>query len=321
MITTEQTLSQRWRQLVSEQLSTTAIAKGRRYANRERLVDIGITPGMLIAEVEGNRNGYFGLFEVPYYYTGLKLKPLLKRQLMALSKVLEEHPDWLTQLWFGSWPLEFGVWLDEQKIDLLPAWKSSQSRCQCLSPEFPCKHVAGLALYMGSLIEQEPLSLLGLRGLEMPDLQEQLEQNRFARLMLARQEAELLNAIPCYLPDLHAEAVPTKVSPQEFWGAAAEPAPLPALAPPRAWLAASPSPLFWQGKRNFETVLDDIHGRLLQRWPQLNRAGEISGGSGVPPQAASANPAASDGTSTKGELKPQKSARRSQSGTRPQKGR
>jgi len=156
---------------------------------------------------------------------------------------------------------------------------------------------------------------------DLVDLQEQLEQNRFARLLLARQQAEALDEIPCYLPDLSAEAVPLKVSPREFWLAAADPAPLPGLAPPRTWLETRSSPLFWQGKRNFETVLDDIHGRLLQRWPQLNRAGETSVGSGTLPSAAAAKASARAGTRTKGELKPQKSPSRSQSGTPPQKGR
>ncbi|MFE7170487.1 SWIM zinc finger family protein [Streptomyces sp. NPDC057616] len=174
-------------------LDAKRLARGRSYAEQGNVDAITVTPGLVLAYVQGSRPRP--------YRVQVRLRTL-------------EHADWARFLdTAAERPADIAALLDKELpqsladcgVPLLPGPRDLDPHCSCPDRGHPCKHAAALCYQTARLLDADPFVLLLLRGRgerELLDALSRLNATRAARA--AREQA------PAPLPGVRATDVLTR---------------------------------------------------------------------------------------------------------------
>ncbi|MFF4359094.1 SWIM zinc finger family protein [Streptomyces sp. NPDC001604] len=185
-------------------LDAKRLARGRSYAEQGHVDAITVTPGLVLAYVQGSRPRP--------YRVQVRLRTLEDADWARFLDAAAERPGHIAALLDKELPQG----LVDCGVPLLPGPRDLDPHCSCPDRGHPCKHAAALCYQTARLLDADPFVLLLLRGRGERELLDALSRLSATRAARAAQEQE-----PAPLPGVRAtEAVlPRRLPPL--------PAPLP----------------------------------------------------------------------------------------------
>lgn len=131
--------------------------RGRRYARSGQVLSIDVTPGLLVAQIQGSRR-------TPYV-ASIRSAPVPDRAWQQLEEVVRARVGFVARLLAGEVPVELETACADAGIDLFPdRWSQLQASCSCPDWENPCKHLAAALYVFADQLDDDPWLLLTWRG-------------------------------------------------------------------------------------------------------------------------------------------------------------
>ncbi|MFF4801270.1 SWIM zinc finger family protein [Streptomyces sp. NPDC001351] len=172
-------------------LDAKRLARGRSYAEQGHVDAITVTPGLVLAYVQGSRPRP--------YRVQVRLRTLDDADWARFLDAAAERPGHIAALLDKELPQE----LADCGVPLLPGPRDLDPHCSCPDRGHPCKHAAALCYQTARLLDADPFVLLLLRGRGERELLDALSRLSATRAARAAQEQE-----PAPLPGVRAtEAV------------------------------------------------------------------------------------------------------------------
>ncbi|MCX5424740.1 SWIM zinc finger family protein [Streptomyces sp. NBC_00078] len=168
-------------------LDAKRLARGRSYAEQGHVDAITVTPGLVLAYVQGSRPRP--------YRVQVRLRTLDDADWARFLDAAAERPGHIAALLDKELPQS----LADCGVPLLPGPRDLDPHCSCPDRGHPCKHAAALCYQTARLLDADPFVLLLLRGRGERDLLDVLSRLSAARAARAAQEQE-----PAPLPGVRA---------------------------------------------------------------------------------------------------------------------
>jgi uncharacterized Zn finger protein len=246
------------------------LQRGRSYAGDNRIKKWQIMDGLVKAEVRGNVNPYFGVYQEPTYRASMQLKTISGTHWNEVIKLLSSRAAWIAKLMTNEMPETIEDAFVRSKVHLLPEnSRDFDVRCSCPDYEVPCKHVAGLCYRLASQLDRDPFLLFELRGLAREKLQAALAESALGQILATTlgDQSDLPSATDSYYTRPIALKVPDTIDPKAFWtGEKPLPKEIEAANPNRiaAMLIKKGGdyPAFWDKQSSFISVMEEFYERV-----------------------------------------------------------
>ncbi|MFI5679844.1 SWIM zinc finger family protein [Streptomyces cellulosae] len=157
-------------------LDAKRLVRGRGYAEQGHVDAITVTPGLVLAYVQGSR--------ARPYRVQVRLRTLDDADWDRFLHGAAERPGDIAALLDKEMPHT----LAESGVPLLPGPGDLEPRCSCPDSGHPCKHAAALCYQTARLLDADPFVLLLLRGRGERELLDALSRLSAARAARAAQE-------------------------------------------------------------------------------------------------------------------------------------
>ncbi|MEU6199947.1 SWIM zinc finger family protein [Streptomyces sp. NPDC047061] len=160
-------------------LDVKRLGRGRGYAERGHVDAITVTPGLVLAYVQGSRPRP--------YRVQLRLRTFGEDEWERLLEAAADRPADIAALLDKELPQT----LADSGVALLPGPGELEPRCSCPDFGHPCKHAAALCYQTARLLDADPFVLLLLRGRGEREVLDALSRRSAARAARERQPASL----------------------------------------------------------------------------------------------------------------------------------
>jgi len=242
------------------------LSRGRSYSSPGRILHFDIESGTVYAQIRGNKNAYFGVYEEPRYNTVIDFEPISKAKWAAVVALMGSKASLISRLLLNEIPDNIEDNFATLGLHLLPASKDDfHTQCSCPDWSNPCKHVAGLYYRVAAELDSDPFLLFELRGLPRDELQAQLAQTPLGQALAAELSAEQQPPRPRdrYFTPPQSQPV-SDLSLKDFWqGEKRLPATLEVVtsSPVSAVLVKKQGdfPEFWHRDNSFIEVMEDLY--------------------------------------------------------------
>ena len=134
------------------------LERGRTYLRRGAIQEMDISGGKISARVQGTR--------LEPYKVDIDIEPLAKEKAEEIISRISRFDD----LSNGNVPLIYNFLFSISKYGLFPNADEIHYSCSCPDWAILCKHVAAVLYSIGSILDQEPLMLFQLRGIDVDSL-------------------------------------------------------------------------------------------------------------------------------------------------------
>ncbi|MDR3080350.1 MAG: SWIM zinc finger family protein, partial [Streptomyces sp.] len=158
-------------------LDTARLARGRAYAGGGNVDSLTVTPGLVLAYVQGSRPRP--------YRTQVRLRTFSDDEWDRFLDAAAEQPGHIAALLDKEVPRT----LAECGVRLLPGPGDLEPQCSCPDNGHPCKHAAAVCYQTARLLDQDPFVLLLLRGRGERELLDALSRRNAARAAREREPA------------------------------------------------------------------------------------------------------------------------------------
>jgi uncharacterized Zn finger protein len=159
-------------------LDAKRLARGRSYAQQGHVDAITVTPGLVLAYVQGSRPRP--------YRVQVRLRTLDDAEWARFLDAAAERPGHIAALLDKELPQS----LADCAVPLLPGPRDLEPHCSCPDRGHPCKHAAALCYQTARLLDADPFVLLLLRGRGERELLDALSRLSAARAARAAQEQQ-----------------------------------------------------------------------------------------------------------------------------------
>ncbi|MDQ0584289.1 SWIM zinc finger family protein [Streptomyces rishiriensis] len=159
-------------------LDAKRLARGRGYAEQGNVDAITVTPGLVLAYVQGSRPRP--------YRVQVRLRTLGGEDWERFLEAAVERPGHIAALLDKEMPES----LAECGVPLLPGPGDLEPQCSCPDRGHPCKHAAALCYQTARLLDADPFVLLLLRGRGEREVLDALSRRNATRAARAAQEQE-----------------------------------------------------------------------------------------------------------------------------------
>ncbi|MGY5044154.1 SWIM zinc finger family protein [Streptomyces sp. 900105755] len=160
-------------------LDVKRLGRGRSYAERGHVDAITVTPGLVLAYVQGSRPRP--------YRVQLRLRTFGEDEWERLLETAADRPADIAALLDKELPQT----LADSGVPLLPGPGELEPRCSCPDFGHPCKHAAALCYQTARLLDADPFVLLLLRGRGEREVLDALSRRNAARAARERRPAAL----------------------------------------------------------------------------------------------------------------------------------
>ncbi|MFF4214119.1 SWIM zinc finger family protein [Streptomyces sp. NPDC001796] len=150
-------------------LDAARLARGRAYAGRGNVDAITVTPGLVLAYVQGSRPRP--------YRVQVRLRTFSDEEWDLFLDAAADRPAHIAALLDKQMPQS----LAECGVRLLPGAGDLEPHCSCPDFGHPCKHAAAVCYQTAHLLDRDPFVLLLLRGRGERDLLDALSRRNAAR--------------------------------------------------------------------------------------------------------------------------------------------
>src|SRR3954470_10863897 len=139
------------------------LTRGRTYARKGQVLELGVRPGVVTSTVQGSR-------PQPYQVSvGFAVLP--EEAWQAVESALASQALYRAQLLAGELPAELEQLFADAGAPLFPVSQRELSmRCTCPDVAVPCKHIAATFYLLAERFDDDPFELLLWRGRSRADL-------------------------------------------------------------------------------------------------------------------------------------------------------
>ncbi|WP_079054568.1 SWIM zinc finger family protein, partial [Streptomyces graminilatus] len=159
-------------------LDAARLLRGRGYAAKGHVDAITVTPGLVLAYVQGSRPRP--------YRVQVRLRTLGDQEWERFLEAAVERPGHIAALLDKEMPQS----LADCGAPLLPGPGDLDPLCSCPDSGHPCKHAAALCYQTARLLDADPFVLLLLRGRGEREVLDELSRRNAARAARAAQEQQ-----------------------------------------------------------------------------------------------------------------------------------
>jgi uncharacterized Zn finger protein len=253
------------------------LSRGRSYARNGKVLTFGIRDGIVLAQVRGSVNPYFGVYKEPLYSTSIEFKQISAAKWSAAIALIASKASLISRLMLNEIPDNIEDAFEKLDLNLLPSKASDfETTCSCPDWSNPCKHIAGVYFLLAAKLDQDPFLLFELRGLSREALHDELAKSPLGQALSA--ELSTLNTIP--QPDTSYYTRPTQhtaeacTSLREFWlGEKRLPQgiePMTSVTVPAILIKKQGDfPPFWDKDSSFIAVMEEFYERVRTKNAQL----------------------------------------------------
>jgi uncharacterized Zn finger protein len=147
------------------------LQRGLDYARSGHVLELDVEPGIVLAQVQGSR--------FTPYRVRIRPQPFSEHQWRRAEKAIAARALTLAALLAGEMPADIEDVLAGAKLSLLPsAYAELRASCTCPDQADPCKHTAAVYYMLAQRLDEQPLTLLELRGRTEDELLEHLRDRR-----------------------------------------------------------------------------------------------------------------------------------------------
>ncbi len=155
--------AKRWLGVLDSFSWKSRLQRGRAYARSGRVERVTVHTGMVVAFVMGQQTK-------PYQVT-IKLTPFAVSDWEQIIDRLLDRPVLVAKLLAGEMPREMDEVFSALHLNLFPkSAKDLQTNCTCPDWANPCKHIAAVYYMLGHTFNEDPFSLLTLRGMSKQEM-------------------------------------------------------------------------------------------------------------------------------------------------------
>jgi len=151
-------------------LDPNRLARGRSYARRGSVLELTVSPGEVEAVVQGSR-------VTPYQVT-VRIRAFTTAEWDAVLDVVSAQIGRVAALLDGELPPEVVDDVHAAGLGLLPGAGEVLTNCSCPDFAVPCKHSAAVCYLVADALDDDPFSLLLLRGRRRDELLSALRSRR-----------------------------------------------------------------------------------------------------------------------------------------------
>jgi uncharacterized Zn finger protein len=139
------------------------LTRGRTYARKGQVLELGVRPGVVTSTVQGSRP--------QPYQVSIGFAVLPEESWQAVESALASQALYRAQLLAGELPGELEQLFADAGAPLFPASQRELSmRCTCPDVAVPCKHIAATFYLLAERFDDDPFELLLWRGRTRADL-------------------------------------------------------------------------------------------------------------------------------------------------------
>ena len=138
------------------------IARGKKYVRANCVIDLQVSRGHISAIVQGSRK--------KPYEVDVDIEPLSQEAFSALVASCSAKAKSLEALVAGDFPDELKERLTAGEQGLFPSPKQISFDCSCPDWAYVCKHVAAAIMGVAPQLDEDPLLLFELRGVDTSEL-------------------------------------------------------------------------------------------------------------------------------------------------------
>jgi uncharacterized Zn finger protein len=236
--------SQRWIAVLESFRLGTRLTRGRAYARSGQVLSINITPGLVVAAVQGSR--------VTPYRVKIAIKELSEAHWQNLAQTVFSQAIVASKLLAGEMPEDLEQRFADSGVSLFPEeFGDLRTNCSCPDWANPCKHTAAVYYLLAEEFDHSPMLLLTMRGITNE------------KLMTLIGEGQAAVGPGDHLVETTAvEELPK--DPRLFWGepgqmlASAIPAPMRAIGTAALTRQLGSVP-FWRGEEAFQVTMERLY--------------------------------------------------------------
>jgi uncharacterized Zn finger protein len=264
---------QRFIQALESFTDSARLARGRAYANNDRIRSWQRQGGVVSAQIRGNVNPYYGVYKEPIYKTTIAFQTIDAEQWRQLIQILGSRAAFISRLLLNEVPDNIEDVFRTLKLNLLPSIRTDlKTDCSCPDYANPCKHIAGLYYFLAAQLDRDPFLLFELRGLERDELQKQLQKTPLGQALAAaigEQDAGFAS-VDSYFTRAKAHPLVRRMTPGDFWhGQRRLPENLPqttaTVIPALLIKKGGDFPAFWPYPQSFITTMETIYQAIRKR--------------------------------------------------------
>ncbi len=149
-----------WLQALTKIDFSNRIPRGATYARAGRVSKLQIKDGKISANVQGS------LFTA--YKEEISLKKFTAKESKKIIEIVSGQPFLLSRLVSRELDESLARLVDDEGIDLFPtSWRNLKMKCSCPDSAVPCKHLAAVIYQISSELDNDPLLLFKLHGLDL----------------------------------------------------------------------------------------------------------------------------------------------------------
>lgn len=196
------------------------LQRGKAYRTDNRVLAFNIDGNVVTATIRGNINPYFGVTKEPKYKVEIKFNEINKNKWKNIVSSICENPAWLSKLMLNELPSDIQSAFGKENF-LPKGFDDITASCTCPDYENPCKHIAGVYFRLAGMLDNHPMLLFPLKGIEATALHQELRKSElgkaFSEHLATPTDIELELHETLYTPVDKSEsnALPTI---QSFWG-------------------------------------------------------------------------------------------------------
>lgn len=173
------------------------LKRGRSYASGKKVKNFEIDKGLVMAQVRGSVNPYYGVYTEPLYNTVIDFQPISKAKWTAAIALMASKASQISRLLLNEIPDNIEDNFNTLGLNLLPAsTKDFHTQCSCPDYSNPCKHIAGVYYLIAAELDRNPFLLFELRGLSREELQAELQKTPLGQALSAELSAQKRPPVP-----------------------------------------------------------------------------------------------------------------------------
>jgi uncharacterized Zn finger protein len=264
---------QRFIQALESFTDSARLARGRAYANNDRIRSWKRQGNVVSAQIRGNINPYYGVYKEPLYKTKIVFQSIDAAQWQQLIQILGSRAAFISRLLLNEVPDSIEDVFQTLRLNLLPySHKDLKTDCSCPDYANPCKHIAGLYYFLAAQLDRDPFLLFELRGLERDELQKQLRKTPLGQALAAaigEQDAGF-DSVDSYFTRAKIQPLTLRMTPGDFWHGRKRlpenlPPAVPAAIPALLIKKGGDFPAFWSNDHSFIDAMEAIYQAIRKR--------------------------------------------------------
>ena len=153
------------------------LPRGRNYVRSGCVVDLKIEYGVIKALVVGSRP--------KPYRVQIDIKPFSDNEVKAFEDKCRNNFESVEDFINGRFPDSFKKYFTSSSLNLFPKVKEMKFSCSCPDWAVLCKHVAAVLYGIGRKLDDDPMLLLRLRGIDTASFSEKIVNREAEKLALS----------------------------------------------------------------------------------------------------------------------------------------